>query len=236
MIRILLRKFLIFQKILTLKQLDIQQKALGLNKEVSRLNLQLAQITEGLLHPVSPIAGIVERVYVKTGQVVSPGTPLMQISGESDSLIAVVPMSSDMAKSVSKTLVSTIYIGDKSYQAVPFYVSGDATDGSLFTAQYIIPTEYNSLVTDRQFLIIKIPVASPSTGGTIPFIPLDSVFQTQDESYVFVVKDGYAESKRVILGQVVGSYVEVKEGLGENDQVILNRNVINGDPVKIVNN
>lgn len=223
-------------KDIALKQLELQEKALDLNKEVSRLNLQLAQITEALMFPSTPISGTVERIYVKEGQAVSPGTPLMQISGASDSLIAVVPMSQQMANGVSKSMVSTIYIGNETYQAVPYYVSGDSTDGSLFTAQYQIPQEYNSLISDKQYLIIEIPITYANTGSTIPFIPLDSVFQTQDASYVFVVKNGKAISRKVILGQVVGSFVEVKKGLENGDQVILNRNVINGDPVKVENN
>ena len=39
-------------------------------------------------------------------------------------------------------------------------------------------------------------------------------------------------SQEVVLGEVVGSYVEVIEGLNEGDQVILNRNIIAGDSVK----
>ncbi len=223
-------------KDITIKQLELQEKALNLNKEVTRLNLQLAQITEALMYPSSPIAGTVERIYVKEGQAINPGTPIMQISGASDSLIAVVPMSKDMATGVSKNLVSTLHIGNKIFQSVPFYVSSDATDGSLFTAQYQIPQEYASLVTDKSYIVIEIPISYASTGSTVPFIPLDSVFQTQDASYVFIVKNGEAKSKRIILGQVIGSFVEVKKGLENGDQVILNRNVIDGDPVKVTNN
>jgi hypothetical protein len=66
----------------------------------------------------------------------------------------------------------------------------------------------------------------------VPFIPLDAVFQTQDQSYVFVIQGGKAVSKSITTGQVVGGQVEVTSGLENKDQVILDRNVVAGDTVR----
>lgn len=220
---------------LTLKQLDMQKKALELNKEVSRLSVVLAQISEAIMYPSSPVAGKVERIYVREGQAVNPGTPIAQISGSSDSLIAVALLSRDMADAISRSMVSTLHFGNETYEAAPFYVSTDATDGRLFSAQFAIPAQYAKSITDREYILIEIPIDFPETGSAIPFIPIDAVFQTQDDAFVFVAKDGKAQSKKVTLGNVVGRYVEVKEGLSDGDQVILNRNVIAGDPVKVQN-
>ena len=222
-------------KEITLKQLELQEKALDLNKEVSRLNSVLAQIGASIMHPVAPVAGVIERVYVREGQVVSPGTPLIQIAGNSESLIAVALFSRETAQAISRSLVSTLYFGGETYQEVPFYVSEDATDGRLYSAQYAIPEQFASEVTDKGYILIEIPISLPDTGSAIPFIPIDSVFQTQDASSVFLAKDGKAVSREVVLGEVVGRYVEVKEGLVEGDQIILNRNIIAGDAVKIIN-
>lgn len=222
-------------KSITLDQLYIQAKALELSKEVSRLNLTLAQITEALMFPSSPISGTVERVFVKEGQAVNPGTPLVQISGTSKSLIAVAPISRDMASNISKSETSTIFVGNKSYQVVPFYVSTEATEGTLYSAQYIIPQEYSSLVTDKGYITINVPIGSANTSSAVPFVPLDAIYQTQDQAFLFVVKDGKAVSRKVQLGQVTGSFVEIKKGLLNSDEVILNRNVIEGDPVRISN-
>lgn len=222
-------------KDITLKQLDLQKKALDLNLEVSRLSLTLAQINEAMMFPASPVNGVVERVYVRVGQAVTPGTPLVQISGESSSMVAIALLSREIAGGVSRSLPSTLNLGKETVDEVPFYVSSDATDGSFYTAQFQIPEELSSLVTDKSYITIEIPVDFPKTGGTVPFVPIDSVFQTQDQAFIFVAKSGKAESKKVRLGQVLGRFVEVASGLTEEDQVILNRNVIQGDPVKIVN-
>jgi hypothetical protein len=40
-----------------------------------------------------------------------------------------------------------------------------------------------------------------------------------------------ATTKKINLGQVIGSYVEVESGLSANDVVITDRNVVEGDLV-----
>lgn len=220
---------------IAIKQLELQKKALGLNLEVSRLSLTLAQINEALMYPATPVTGVVERIFVREGQVLSPGMPIAQISGASESLIAVAFLNREVAQGVGRSSASTLHIGNESFESVPFYVSREATDGSLYTAQYAIPQELASFVTDKGYIAIEIPVDFPNTGSVIPFVPIDSVFQTQDQAYLFIAKNGKAESRKVNLGQVLGRFVEVTKGLSESDQVILNRNVISGDPVRTSN-
>ena len=222
-------------KDIALKQLDLQQKALDLNLEIGRLGLTLAQINEAIMFPASPVNGVVERVYVRVGQVVTPGSPLVQISGNSQSLIAVAFLSKEMADGVSRVQVSTLHLGKESFESAPFYVSQDATDGSLYTAQFQIPIEFSSKVADKGYIMVEIPVDFPKTGSAVPFVPIDSVFQTQDQAFLFVAKNGKAQSKQVRLGQVLGRFVEIKSGLSQEDQVILNRNIISGDPIRISN-
>ena len=149
---------------ITIKQLEIQKKALGLNLEVSRLSLTLAQINEALMYPASPVDGVVERIFVREGQALNPGMPIAQISGASESLIAVAYLNREIAQGVGRAAVSTLHVGDKSFESVPFYVSKEATDGSLYTARFAIPQEFASQVTDKGYITIEIPIDFPSTG------------------------------------------------------------------------
>lgn len=222
-------------KDITLKQLELQEKALDLNKEVSRLNVMLTQVNEAIIFPSSPINGVVERIYVKVGQVVTPGIAIAQISGESNSLTAIAFLSREISQGVLRAESSILHLGNKTFEEAPFYVSTEATDGSLYTAQFDIPQEYAKEVSDKGYITIDIPVGFPQTGGTIPFVPLDAIFQTQDQAYLYIVKNSKAESKKIKVGQVLGRFVEVTSGLSPEDQVIINRNVIQSDPVKIVN-
>lgn len=223
------------QKETTLKQLDIQQKALDLGLEVSRLQVVLAQISEALYFPSAPFAALVQRVYVKEGQAVNPGTPLMTLSAIEDPISAIVNLPGNLAGTISTVEPSIVHINDTSIELNPTFISTEATDGTLYAVFYKIPDSYSKDLTEGGMVSVDIPSGITQDGAEGIFVPLDSVYQSGDLSSVMVVKDGKAESKTVKLGNVFGRYAEVKSGLLNSDTVILNRNVIAGDKVTIQN-
>jgi len=222
------------QKDLTLKQLGIQEKSLELSRETSALQLKLAQINESMMFPASPFEGVIDRVHVRPGQSVQPGTILITLSGSEKSITAVAYVPLSTAARVSLIENSRIFIGTQIFESTPTFISGEATDGQLYSIVYTIPVDHSQHLTDQSFVNIEIPIGVPDTGSVIPFIPIDSIFQTQDDTFVFVAENATAISRIVILGEVTGSFVEVVEGLKSSDQVILNRNVIDGDKIELV--
>lgn len=217
------------------RQLDLQEKMIALGIEIAKIQLQIAQVVEGMMYPAAPFAGTVERIFVKVGEAVNPGTPLFQLAGDSTkkSVIAVAYVSADVAGKVSKTEESVIRInGAKALSAFPVYVSREAVSGSLHAVYYVIPPEFAAKVTENGFISIELPIGYMSTTAAAPFIPIDSVYQTKDANFVYVERSGKAESISVDLGNVFGSYVEVTSGLSASDKVIVNRNIIAGDRVK----
>jgi HlyD family secretion protein len=221
------------QQTLTNDQLDIQSKALSLNKEVTDLQAQLAQVNADTMLPASPVDGVVERVFVRVGEQVTAGTELAIITANENSAqtIAVVDVPQEIAQNISKLEPSNLYLNGTSYQIKPYYVSTDATDGLLYSVFYSVPTDKTNLVTDGEYINVDIPIGSVKSDATIPFIPIDAVYQTQDSNYLLLDENGIAVSKKVTLGNVFGSFVEVTNGLGDGDQVITDRNVIAGDKV-----
>lgn len=217
------------------RQLDLQEKMIALGIEIAKIQLQIAQVVEGMMYPAAPFAGTVERIFVKVGEAVNQGTPLFQLAGDSTkkSVIAVAYVSADVAGKVSKTEESVIRInGVKALSALPIYVSREAVSGSLHAVYYVIPPEFAAKVTENGFISIELPIGYMSTTAAAPFIPIDSVYQTKDANFVYVERSGKAESISVDLGNVFGSYVEVTRGLSASDKVIVNRNIIAGDRVK----
>lgn len=225
------------QRDIAVKQLEIQEKALDLNKEISRLQAQVAAINEALMYPSAPFTASVERVFVKVGQAVQPGTPLLVLSQppELDPIVAIAYVPRDIAVKVSQLEPSTLYIGNFTYEAYPAYVTRDAVQGSLHGVYFDVPDNYYSFVTEKGYVQIDIPIGTVDTSATVPFIPLDAVYQTKDKSYVYVINKGNATSKSVKLGDVFGRYVEVETGLNSGDRIIINRNVTDGDAVKVSN-
>lgn len=225
------------QRDITIKQLDIQEKALDLNKEIFRLQLQVAYVNEALMFPSAPFSASVERVFVKVGQAVQPGTPLMVLSqyAQDDPIIALAYVPREIAQKVSLLEPSILYIDTMSYEAYPAYVTRDAIQGTLYGVYFDIPENYHASVTEKGYIEVDVPVGTYDTSASVPFIPLDSIYQTKDKSYVYVAIKGYAQSKQIKLGQVLGRFVEVESGLSSGDRVIINRNVIDGDAVKVGN-
>ncbi|MFC1646700.1 biotin/lipoyl-binding protein [Patescibacteria group bacterium] len=228
------------QKDLTLKQLDIEEKSLDLNRELSRLNLQISQITESLMYPVSPVLGIVERVHVQVGQNVNPGQVLATITGKTNHATAVVNLPENIASKVSLLEKSKLFILEVTLDVLPLYISSEPTENGTNTVLFSIPDEYAGKLSSGQFITVEIPVGSVQSTNIVPYVPLDSVYQTKSESYIFVAKklnnnEFEARTLKVELGRVYGSFVEVTEGLEDDTQIIINRNVTDGEKISIKN-
>lgn len=219
---------------ITIKQLELQEKQLALNKEITHLQFLLAQVTEGIYYPAAPFSGIIERVLVNPFDTVTPGTPLMVLSlaeTEEDPITAIAFVSKDIAENASKLEESTLHIGDETIKVIPSYISTEAIQGSLFAIYFPIPDTYNKKLTQNGFITVDIPVGHADTSSVAPFIPIDAIYQTRTSAYIFVADKGIAKSKEIKLGQIFGRYVAVASGISANDAVILNRNVIEGDRV-----
>lgn len=221
------------QKDITLKQLDIQEKALDLNRDVARLQLQVAQVQAATMYPSSPFNATVQRVLVKIGEAVNPGTPLMILSQEieEDPIVAIAYVPREIALKTTYAEPSVLSIGKNSYETYPSYISRDAVQGNLYGIFFPIPDSYHQYVTDDGYINVTIPIGYYDTSATVPYIPIDSVYQTQEKAYVFIIEDSKAVARELTLGSVIGRYVEVEQGLKSGDVIILDRNVVGGDTV-----
>jgi cobalt-zinc-cadmium efflux system membrane fusion protein len=219
------------QKDIALKQLDVQEKALDLNKKVSGIQYSLALVQAGLMTPAAPFAGTVQKVNVQVGESVGPGTVIATIASSDMTTTAILRVPQQIAENISRVQPTLFTINNKKVSGLPSYVSLVATDGQLYSIIYNLPDGISGL-TDNQYLKAEVPVGSAATNGANPYIPIDSVYESQNEATVYVVKNNKAEAKTVSIGNVYGDYVSILSGLHDGDQLILNRNVVAGDTVK----
>lgn len=163
------------QKDIAIRGLDLQEKALNMNLEISKLSYNLALVYEANMFPSSPFAGVVDKIFVHVGDNVTSGTILAGISGNNQHAKIVVNVPSDIAKNISVVEPSVLYIGKESVEMVPSYISKDATNGVLYSVIYQLDDSLTSKLTNETYVSVKIPIGVANTTNIDPFIPLDSV-------------------------------------------------------------
>ncbi len=223
------------KKELTLNQLAVQEKAFELQGKLLKLQLDLAYIQESLLYPAAPFSGQVQQVFVKKGELVSPGTPIATVVGDANEITAVAYVSKNIAGNVSATYPSEIDLGEAQIELRPTFVSNEATRGTLYTILYDIPAKYSQLLANKEYVTVRVPLgyASSLTKEQGVYVPIDAVHNTQGGSFLLVVDDRcQAEAKQVELGSLYGQFIQVYGDLAEDEKVVLNRNVVSGDKIK----
>lgn len=230
------------QERITKRNLDIEEKMVDLNKELALLDLRAAQISESLMYPASPTEGIVERVFVNPGDTVNPGDLIAIITSNHNVATAIALVSPDVARQVSIIEPTAFYFKDNIITLMPTYISTEPTEGTLHSILFTFPDGLTGTFSDGTFVDIELPIGNADTSGIVPFIPIDAVYQTQDQSFVYVVERGednktlVARTRQVTVGDVYGRFVEIQEGLNSGDEVILDRNVVDGDIVTTTTN
>lgn len=222
------------QKDLSLRQLDLQEKMLDVSREAARLQVELASVSEAMMSPSAPISGVVQRVFVKSGDFVSPGQKLAVVSQEKDdSVSANVYVNREISIRIDMKKDAVVVAGGKEYGGKLAFVSSEAVEGNLYRAVYELPDEISGLVTVGEYVEVKVPLESGEELGDAVFIPADAVYRSDEGENIFVIgRDNRAVSRKVVLGEVFGGFVEVRSGILGNEQIIVSRNVVAGDKVK----
>lgn len=221
----------VLSKDATLRQLELQEKAVVLSKQVSELQLKLAQVQESLFNPVAPGSGVVERVFVTSGQTVNPGAPLFQIKldkGMSRTRLVALT-SQEIARAIDRDINAKFMVDGQELTVPLSYVSSDPTDGFSYSVSAYLDGEGVSLANGS---FISMDVALSSTNKDTVLLPIDVMYQSQERSFVYVIENDLAVAKEVVLGEVSGGYVEVS-GLSSDQRVILDRNVTEGVKVRV---
>ena len=154
-----------------------------------------------------------------------------------ENIIAEFP---DLSRMVSKTYVNEIDIS-KVKTGQPVKIGIDAFPEKKFTGKV---TEVANMVEQMQNSNAKVfevtiqinesdPILRPAmtTKNTILtseidsvlFIPIEAVFTTDSTGYVFLKDGGKIIKKQVIAGQSNENQIIIKEGLKENDEVLLSQ-------------
>ncbi|MBF0378828.1 MAG: efflux RND transporter periplasmic adaptor subunit [Desulfamplus sp.] len=183
----------------------------------------------------SPMSGVITHLDAKKGLLLSVGDPICQIV-KIDKVKAVVGIpESDMPAVIPLTHVELTVkaLNDLKVTGEKYFLS-PVPD----TAARIYRLELALDNSDRKILpgmFIRANVVKKEVKDTIT-IPFYSVISRGDEQFVFIEENGKAVKKNISLGIMEKWIVEVKDGLEQGQNLIVegHRDVENGQAIKVV--
>ena len=209
------------------EQYQDQYKSAQLSYESAKLNYD-KQVSYSTIK--APIAGTVESVGVEVYDNVSMNTELAVISGEGEKRITAY---------VSERMMQNLREGDE----IEVYKNGKQYSGNL--------TEISSIV-DSATGLFKVKAELENTGDiatgssvkiimvtdrseNVMLVPVDAIYYSGGNAYVYVVRDGVAKMQSVEVGLYDSEVAEIKSGLTDDDDVVStwSNNLYDGASVRL---
>jgi len=210
----------------------------GTTSELSLANAQL-KIALGSLRAAqanyektvvrTPISGVVNALYLKVGEYVSPSAPAA-IVANNNGLQVVTAVS--LEDSTQLNLGDTIQVGQNATGTLAAIAGAiDPTTGKVAVK---ISIDAKAQIQNGETVVLTFSTVTESVTEEIN-LPLSAVKMTGSGPVVFVVdKDNKLSALPVVLGAVSGSAVKVLEGITENTQIVVDaRGLKVGEEVSI---
>lgn len=212
---------------------DLNLKIKQITKDIAWLSYKSAQIQEAKTRVSAPLAGTIEKLYVQPGEYVNPGEPVAVLRGD-PRLCLVVNVAGPVAGRIDAQRTVTVEVNRDLTLELPItHVSSTPVAGQLYEMLAVVPPDYATQLYEDQSVEVTLPLYELSQVGGNYYVPLDAVFVTNTARYVFVEENGLAVQKQVETGTIVGNSIEIINGLAPGETVILDRRVIDQQPVEI---
>lgn len=203
----------------------------ALDSARGQLNVIQTQTADLLVQ--APISGVVTQKSVELGSEVRAGQKLAEIS-QSGAVKIVVGISSE---DIYKMQLGRKVVINDSLEGIITRIdpSADATTKKV-TVEITYDNKNEKLIAET-FVNVKISVnGEQGISNNSFFIPLQAVAITPNEKFVFIIKDNKAVKVVVELGITEGEKIEVKNGLKNGDEVIIegNKELGEGNLVEVI--
>lgn len=181
----------------------------------------------------SPMTGVINARYVELGSLIAPNVPLFDIVNDGQLKVTVgVPES--RVRLISKG--QKVTLADNSDASVNYtgkinYI-GIKTDRGL---NYPVEVYLDKAPDQRIGMYLKVHFTDDTARSGV-LVPRKAIVGSAKAANVFVVENGKAVQREVVIGEMVGDKVEVIEGLAAGDEIITAgiMNVADGTEVKRV--
>lgn len=174
---------------------------------------------------VAPFEGRIGISNVRLGAAVSAGQTVLNTISSDDPIAADITIDQDdilrfskLQKATVKDSIFHLAIGDQEYAGIgQISVIDRAVDPQTGSIRARLTFPNHDLVL-RPGMSAKVRVKSPS-GEKAIVIPYKAVTEMLGEFFVYVIADGKASQRKIMLGKQVGNNIIVKDGLGEGEKI-----------------
>ncbi|MFN3780980.1 MAG: efflux RND transporter periplasmic adaptor subunit [Candidatus Kapaibacteriota bacterium] len=202
-----------------------------LNAE-AQLKIAEKQLEESRI--TAPFSGFITSKMVEVGQVVSPGTPLMNLIDIGTVKIRIqVPEKEVLAiKPGDEVIIKTELIPNEKYVGKIQSLGFKSDESKTYPAEIIVNNKRNLL---KGGMFVKVEIPSIKRGRAL-LIPREALVGSKLEPKVYVVENNIAKLRDVVLGNDYGKKLEVTQGLSDGDLVVVEGllNLKDGTSVEIV--
>ena len=223
------RQELLAQGVLSTEEMD---KAM--NERTAALStLQQAQVNFAHGQISSPVAGMVNELFVDEGEYVSAGTPVAEIVDLSSIKISInVPeMDVRFLEAGNAATVTVDAYPDQEWTGTVDFVAFKADESTkTFRVKVVVD---NSDGRIRPGMLARVSVVRRNLPEALA-VPLHTIVDKGGERLVYVVEDGLVRAKQVELGVIAGENIQILSGLVAGDQVITGGQEAVEEGVKVV--
>ena len=218
-------------------ELAASEKALeAAQAQVSQAQISYDQLKEALDNTIikAPIDGTVASMNIDEGEFASNAQPAMNLI-DVDQLYIQINVTENIVSKIKEDQEVSISIDSLSKQIKgkidKIHPASDPRT-QLYPVKININNEENKIMAG---MFVKV-VLQTNIRENVLVVKGNSVVEKNGKSYVYIVEDGNAVQKEVVTGLDVGLYIEIKEGLRENEKVIIKGQnyVEDGTKVKVV--
>lgn len=215
------------------KQVSLQKRASEFGLDSAKLEAARASAAAAVFTTVAPFTGTVQELSVRVGDRVSAGQRIGVLKAEDNATKSpsqvVAYVGADRAAHINVTAQAIAQIDGRAVSFDIVHIAKAPSRGGAYAVTMTIPSAEVESFADGSFVQVELPLDASEDF----IIPLDTVRYGSDGAEVYVIEEGVAVVKNLTLGDVVGSFVIVKEGLSEQAQIIVDRTVAEGESVRI---
>ena len=198
------------------KQVEATKERAALKAE--KVKAAVAEVSEGLK---AEFGGIVTDVKAVNGSAVEESGELLTIESNEDVCVEISLSKSELEK-VKEGQKAIITIVGKEYEGTVTRISKSAAKND--KGAVVVAGEIHINNPDADIFLgveAKVKIESHKAENVV-MVPIESVNIGKEGSFVYVVKDGIVEIRNVETGISSAEFMEIKSGLEENEQVVLN--------------